>query len=219
MLNFEDDLVSLLEHQYDTAFSRHPYPACWFLFLPSHEDHNLSSTYQHSLFFCGHDLFYLEMVRTESGGELRVQDSVHCVQPFSPFWLNFGSFPYTSLLVTCSCHFIFKAFRIIRMYVPSSELCCLTFKVHDSDPYSNTLSTVATNSRILSGRFVLDFLRVCMLCSAFQDKAFLTLISISDEFIHDPRYLKSFSTSNICPSAVFNIIGSNVLKAITFVLL
>ena len=31
------------------------------------------------------------------------------------------------------------------MYVPSSEFCCLTFKVHDSDPYSNTLSTVATN--------------------------------------------------------------------------
>ena len=61
MLNFEDDLVSLLEHQYDTAFSRHPYPACWFLFLPSHEDHNISSTYQHSLFFCCHDLLYLEV--------------------------------------------------------------------------------------------------------------------------------------------------------------
>ena len=52
--------------------------ACWFLFLPSHEDHNRSSTYQHSLFFCGHDLLYLEMVPTESGGELRVQDGVHC---------------------------------------------------------------------------------------------------------------------------------------------
>ena len=86
LLNFEDDLVSLLEHQYDTAFSRHPYPACWFLFLPSHEDHNLSSTYQHSLFFCGHDLLYLEMVPTESEGELRVQDGVHSVQPFSSFW-------------------------------------------------------------------------------------------------------------------------------------
>ena len=61
LLNFEDDLVSLLEHQYDTAFSRHPYPACWFLFLPSHEYHNLSSTYQHRLFFCGHDLLYLEI--------------------------------------------------------------------------------------------------------------------------------------------------------------
>ena len=90
LLNFEDDLVSLLEHQYDTALSRHPHPACWFLFLPSHEDHNLSSTYQHSLFFCGHDLLYLEMVPTESGGELRVQDGVHSVQPFYPSGLNFG---------------------------------------------------------------------------------------------------------------------------------
>ena len=41
LLNFKDDLFSLLEHQYDTSFSRHPYPICWFLFLPSHEDHNL----------------------------------------------------------------------------------------------------------------------------------------------------------------------------------
>ena len=86
LINFEDDLVSLLEHQYDTVFSRHPYPACWFLFLHSHEDHNISSTYQHSLFFCGHDLLYLEMVPTESEGGLIVQDGVHSVQPFSSFW-------------------------------------------------------------------------------------------------------------------------------------
>ena len=86
LLNFEDDLVSLLEHQYDTAFPRYPYPACWFLFIPSHEDHNLSSTYQHSLFFCGHDLLYLEMAPTESEGEQRVQDGLHSVQPFSSFW-------------------------------------------------------------------------------------------------------------------------------------
>ena len=214
-------ILSVYSSINDTAFSRHPYPACWFLFLPSHEDHNISSTYQHSLFFCGHDLLYLEMVPTESGGELRVQDGVQRTQYPAIFILlalileeTNGSFPYTSLLVTCSCHFIFKAFRSIRVYVPSSEFCCLTFKVHDSDPYSNTLSTVATNSRLLSGRFVLDFHRVCMLCSAFQAKAFLTLISFSDEFIHDLRYLKSFSTSNICPSAVFNIIWYTLPNAI-----
>ena len=58
-----------------------------------------------------------------------------------------------------------------------------------------------------------------MLCSEFHARAFLTLMSFSDELIQETRYLKSFSTCNVWPSAIFNNIGSSVLKAITLVFL
>ena len=46
-----------------------------------------------------------------------------------------GNIAYRFLFVKCSFQDIYRALRIIRVYVPSSYLCCETFSVHDSDPY------------------------------------------------------------------------------------
>ena len=89
------------------------------------------------------------------------------------------------------------ALRSIRVYVPSSDLWCETFSFHDSDPYISTLSTVATTSILLSGKCILYFHIMCILCSSFNARAFLTLMSFYDELIQEPRYFKPFSTYNV----------------------
>ena len=97
-----------------------------------------------------------------------------------------GNLPYRMLFVKCSFQDIFRALRSIR--VLSSNVFSDMFSVHDSDPYISTLSTVATNILLLSGKYILDFHIMCMLCSAFHARAFHTLLSYSDELItSNPR--------------------------------
>ena len=73
--------------------------------------------------------------------------------------------------------------------------------VQDSEPYSMTDSTVATNSFRFKQQFMSDLQIFLRLWSALHAFACLAFMSLSVDDIHPPRYLKSDTTFSRVPSS------------------
>merc|ERR1712131_435034 len=78
----------------------------------------------------------------------------------------------------------------------------VSFKVHDSQPYRSTDSTVAWKKLTLMPRERLEFHPLFRPFRALQARAFLILISCSVELTQEPRYLKSLTSFSAIHSVV-----------------
>ena len=95
---------------------------------------------------------------------------------------------------------MFKAFLSILVYVPLSDLSCVSVRDQLSHPYSRMDSTVDRKNRFFRSGFMSEVHILVMPLSAFHAKAFRTAMSFAEESTQEPRYLKSSLYSRAVPS-------------------
>ena len=86
----------------------------------------------------------------------------------------------------------------MRVYESSGDFCSEVFIVQHSLPYGSTASTLSCAEE----REIFDLQTIFMSFQAFQAKALRIFMSWVAELTHDPKYLKSVTSSRSCPLCV-----------------
>ena len=127
---------------------------------------------------------------------------------------NISSVPYSiSFLIVC-VQWIFKTILRICVYIPSSFISSEFIRVHVSQPYNRTDSTVAIISLILNFLLSFEFQIFLIWWQILKACAFLIYTSFSLLSNYAPRYLKSSTLFRYVPS-LFCYYNINIYNSIT----
>ena len=121
---------------------------------------------------------------------------------FAILLLTLGTSWYSDSFLACWFGCMLRTCLNILVQQPSSDLCCWQVRVQHSAPQSRTDSNVAKKKLSLvsrdSRKLQTDFIAL----RALQVRALMTLMSFSEVFTHDPKYLKSTTSSRSEPRMV-----------------